>query len=165
MPTPIMPTMDEALIQDIMRVFIFENWARFYHATQQGGQTWLAVPENVLDACRSAHPDLAPLLDATNNTPISYESCAHNVGEFVCRLLDGQKYPPGKVEQTLGSKAFKIQLHMFSLWQRGHETYLDQHALSFDDWLEMFANWLAMDEVQTFQARLAQSPESGDTAH
>jgi len=159
-----MPTMEETLIQDIMRVFIFENWTRFYHATERDGQTWLDIPENVLEACRDAHPDLAPLQDAGNNAPISYESCAQSVGEFVCRLLDGPKYPPGKVEQALNSKAFKIQLHMFSLWQRGHEAYLDQYALSFDDWLEMFANWLLLDEVQTFRARLVQSPDSGGAA-
>ena len=160
-----MRNMEEALIQDIMRVFIFENWARFYHAQEREAQTWLAVPEEVISACRVAHPDLAPLLEDTNNAPISYESCAKNVGEFVCRLFDGPKYPPGTVERALNSKAFKIQLHMFSLWQRGHENYLDEHALSFDDWLEMFTNWMQMDEVQAFQTRLTQSPDDSATAH
>ena len=159
-----MPDMEEAIIQDILRVFIFENWARFYHAVERDAQTWLDIPDGVIEACRASHPDLAPLLDATNKTQISYESCAQNVGEFVCRLLDGPKYPPGKVEQTLNSRAFKVRLHMFSLWQRGHEAYLDEHPLGFDEWLEMFANWMRMDEVQAFQTRLTQSPETAGTS-
>jgi len=159
-----MPDMEEALIQDIMRVFIFENWARFYYTVERDAQTWLEVPDEIVEACRASHPDLAPLLDTTNKTQISYESCAQNVGEFVCRTFDGQKYPPGKVEQALNSKAFKIRLHMFSLWQRGHEAYLDERLLSFDEWLEMFTNWMLMDEVQAFRMRLTQSPGTTGTS-
>lgn len=153
---------EETLVKDIMRVFIFENWARFYHAVERDGETWLEIPEEILEQCRASHPDLAPLLESTNKTQISYESCMRNVGEFVCRLLDGQKYPPGKVDEALDSKAFKVELHMFSMWQRGHENYLDEHRLSFDDWLEMFANWQLMDEVKAFRARVAQSPPAGE---
>jgi hypothetical protein len=150
------------LVKDIARVFIFENWARFYYTAIRGGTTFLEVPEEVLEQCRQTHPDLAPLLEDTNNTEITYESCRKNVGEFVCRALDGQKYPPGKIDAALDSKAFKIELHMFSMWQRGHESYLDQHQLSFDDWMEMIVNWRLLDEVKAFQAKLEQSPSTDE---
>jgi hypothetical protein len=153
---------EEALTKDIVRVFIFENWARYYYTVERGGTTYLEVPEEVLEQCRKTHPDLVPLLEDTNKTEITYESCRKNVGEFVCRVLDGQKYPPGKVDAALDSKAFKIELHMFFMWQRGHDSYLDQHRLSFDDWMEMFVNWRLMDEVKAFQTKLEQSPPAGE---
>lgn len=150
------------LVKDIVRVFIFENWTRFYHAVDKAGHTWLEVPEDVVAAISEKHPDLAPFLTKANNQIITQESCRVNVGEFVCELLDGSKYPPGKVTEALDSKAFKIEMHMFSVWQHGHEGYLDQNALGFDDWLEMFANWRLMDEVKAFQDKLEQTPEQAD---
>ena len=152
------------LIKDVVRVFIFENWARFYYTVERDGKTWLEIPEDVLEACRKAHPDLTPLLEETNATEITYESCRQNVGAFVCRLLDGEKYPPGKVLAALDSKAFKIEMHMFFMWQRGHEHYLDERKMSFDVWMEMFVNWRLMDEVKAFQSKLEQSPEQADGA-
>jgi len=157
------------LVKDIVRVFIFENWARFYYTVEKHGVAHLEVPQDVLEKLKAAHPDLAPLIEETNTSVITPESCRQNVGEFVCRILDGQKYPPGSVEKALNSKAFKIEMHMFFMWQHGHEGYLDQHALSFDDWLEMIANWRLMDEVKAFQAKLEQAPEQdgekGGTVH
>lgn len=152
------------LIKDIVRVFIFENWARFYYTAEQDGKTVLDIPEDVLEACRKAHPDLVALLEETNKAEITPESCLKNVGAFVCRLLDGEKYPGGKVLPALDSKAFKIEMHMFFMWQRGHERYLDERAMTFDEWMEMFVNWRLLDEVKAFQAKLEQSPEQAQAA-
>jgi len=160
---------EDTLVKDIVRVFIFENWARFYFTADKHGMAHLEVPGDVLEKLKKEHPDLAPLIEETNKGVITPELCRQKVGEFVCRILDGQKYAPGQVEKALNSKAFKIEMHMFFMWQRGHEAYLDQHDLSFDDWMEMIVNWRLMDEVKAFQAKLEQAPEEdgqkGGTVH
>lgn len=148
----------ETPIKDIMRVFILEHWARFYHAQERDGKTWLELPEDVLEDCRAKHPDLAPLLEEANRKELTYEGSCTTVGAFVCRLYDGVKYVSGVVLKALDSRAFKIEQHMFGLWLKGHEGYLDQHALSYDDWLEMFTNWNLMDQVKAFRQKLEQTP-------
>jgi hypothetical protein len=149
---------DEIIIKDIFRVFILEHWARFYFTKERNGKTFLEIPEEELEHCRKAHPDLAPLLEESTGKELTYESSCQNVGAFVCRIFDGVKYPPGKVSRTLDSKPFRIEMHLFSLWLQGHEGYLEQKLLSFDDWLEMFVNWKQMDQVKDFIAKLQQSP-------
>jgi len=160
---------DTTLIKDIMRVFILEHWARFYYAEERDGKTFLEMPPEALEKSRQETPDLAPLLEETNNTELTYESSCQNVGAFVCRMLDGEKYPPGKVTKTLDSRPFRIEMHMFALWLKGHETYLDQNPQGYHDWLEMFTNWMLMDEVKAFATRMEQSPppegKDAKTAH
>lgn len=148
------------VIKDILRVFIFEHWARFYYAADRGGKIFLEVPGEVMAQLHEKHPNLAPLLDASSTQELSYESCQLHVGSFVCSLLDGAKYPAGMVTKTLDSKEFRIELHLFNLWLQGHEGYLEQHSLTFEDWLEMFANWKLMDKVQEFISKLKQTPSS-----
>lgn len=148
---------EQTMIKDIARVFIFEHWARFYFAVDRDGKTFLEVPEDVMEECRKDEADLVPLLEKTNNQELTYESSCQNVGAFVCGLLDGSKYPPGKVTQALDSKPYRIEMHLFSLWLQGHEGYLEQKRLPFAEWLDMFANWKRMDQVQAFIAKLEQS--------
>ena len=151
------------LVKDIIRVFIFEHWARFYYAAQRDGKVFLEIPAELMAKLREKHPDLAPLLESANTKELSYESCQANVGSFVCSLLDGTKYPAGMVTKCLDSKDFRIELHLFNLWLQGHEGYLEQHSLTFEDWLEMFANWKLMDKVREFIAKLRQTPNSPGT--
>ncbi|WP_243359786.1 hypothetical protein [Fundidesulfovibrio terrae] len=149
---------DTLVVRDIIRVFMFEHWARFYYTVEKDGKPFLEMPADVLDDCRAKYPDLTPLLEEASGKELSIEACMQNVGAFVCRLLDGDKYPPGVVTKAMDSKPFRIELHLFGLWLQGHETYLDERQLSFDDWLEMFTNWKLMDKVQEFIAKLEQSP-------
>lgn len=151
------------LIKDIARVFMFENWARFYYALDRDAKTFLEVPAEVMEQCRAKHPDLAPLLDECALQEMTAESSCRTVGEFVLRLLDGVKYPPGKVLKALDSKPYKIEMHMFNLWLKGHEGYLDANPQDFDGWLYMYQNWRMMDEVRAFAARLESGQAAGET--
>jgi len=153
---------DTIVVKDILRVFIFEHWARFYFTAERDGKPFLEMPAEVLEDCKTRYPDLAPLLEETTGKELSIEACMQNVGAFVCRLLDGEKYAPGVVTKALDSKPFRIELHLFNLWLQGHETYLDERQLSYDDWLEMFANWKLMDKVQEFIAKLKQTPPAAE---
>ncbi|WP_243438643.1 hypothetical protein [Fundidesulfovibrio soli] len=145
------------VICDLSRVFSFEHWARFYYTVERDGKTFLEVPAEVVEECRKKHPDLAPLLDETNNQELTYESSCQNVGAFVCRLYDGERYGPGVVTKTIDSKDFRIELHMFGLWLKGHENYLDEHNVDFDTWLEMFTEWNKLEQVAAYRTRLMES--------
>ena len=151
-------------IGDITRVFAFEHWARFYFAVERDGKTVLEVPADEVEKCRREYPDLAPLLDEANNKEMTYESSCQKVGEFVCRLYDGERYGPGVVGKTLDSRAFRVEQHMFAMWLKGHEGYLDEHNVDFATWLEMFTEWKKMDQVVAFRAKLEQSPAANDNA-
>jgi hypothetical protein len=150
------------LIKDIARVFMFEHWARFYHAVDKAGKTFLDVPDGVMEQCKAKHPDLAPLLEECAVQELTVESSCRTVGEFVLRLLDGTKYPPGKVLKALDSKAHKIETHMFNLWLKGHEGYLDANPQDFDGWLYMYQNWRMMDQVKAFTAKLESGQAAGE---
>jgi len=158
------------VICDMSRVFAFEHWARFYYTKELDGHTFLEVPAEVLAECREKHPDLAPLLEETNNQVMSYESSCRNVGAYVCRLYDGERYAPGVVVRAIDSKPFKIEQHMFGVWLKMHEGYLDEHHVDFDTWLEMFTEWKKLEQVVAFRTKLEQSsasgkPEAGKTVH
>ncbi len=150
------------VIQDLMRVFSFEHWARFYYTVERDGKPFLDVPADVMETCRQKYPDLAPLLEQANGQELTYESSCKNVGAFVCRLYDGAKYGPSVVDKALDSKAFRIQLHMFGVWLKGHENYLDQHDVDFDLWTEMITEWKKLDQVRAYQEKLATSPPEAD---
>lgn len=153
---------ESTLARDIIRVFILEHWARFYYAKDKDGQTVLSIPADVIEKIRESHTELVPMLEETNATVITYEESCKNVGAFVCRLLDGPKYAPGVVTKAMDSKPFKIEMHLLSLWLKGHESYLDAHDLSYDDWLEMFVNWKQMDQVKAFIEKLQSTPPASE---
>jgi hypothetical protein len=154
---------------DIARVFIFEHWARFYYAVDRDGQVWLEVPDEVLESCRREHPDLIPLIEELNGQAITYESTHQHLAEFVYKLLDGSKYPPGLVANTLDSKPFQLEQYLFSLWLKAYGGYVESQTLSYDQWLESYQEWKATEEVQKYLAKLQAPkavPQPGtDTVH
>lgn len=149
------------LVEDITRIFIFEHWARYYHSKERDGATRLEVPAEVVEAFAAAHPDLAPLLREMNDTTITYESSCRLVSQFVLRLLDGVKYPSGQTAAALDSRDFQLEMHLFSLWLKGHEVFLDKRPMTFSDWLEHFAGWKSTAEVRRYRESLAASGPTG----
>lgn len=154
---------DTAVVKEIIRVFAFEHWARFYYAVDREGKTFLEAPEEIVVQVGEQALDLLPLLERTNNKELTYEASCQNVGTFVCELLDGTKYKPGLVQRMLDSKAYKVEMHLFAMWLKGHEGYLDANPQTLADWLEMYANWKEMDQVKQFAQKLMTAPPSGAT--
>jgi len=153
---------DTAVVKEITRVFAFEHWARFYFAVDREGKTFLEVPEEVMAEVRAQAPDLFPLLEKTNHQELTYETSCANVGAFVCELLDGVKYKPGLVQRMLDSKLYKVEMHLFAMWLKGHEDYLDANPQTLPGWLEMYANWKEMDQVKQFAQKLMSAPPAGE---
>ena len=154
------------LVDKIARVFFFEYWARFYFTSEIEGNSVLDVPEDVLAQCRRDAPDLFPLLEKSNHALISAEESQRQVGAYVLETLDEGKGKANLVLDIFDSKPFRIELHMFSLWIKGHETYLDEKRLGFADFLDHYLNWRKLDQVREFVTRLEGMPEeSSKTTH
>ena len=148
----------QAALREVAEIFQFEHWIRFYFATQRDGRTFIDMPPQAVAKARQEHPQLAGLIDALNNSEIDYASSVRQVGEYVHSKLDGPKYGPNVVPAILDSKDFKVDMHLFSLWVRGHEAALDEEVLDFSEWASRFSAWKAAQEV----VRYAQSLRKAD---
>jgi len=141
-------------VADIAEVFMFEQWLRHYYVVEKAGKLLLEVPEDDYKSIYENEAHLAPLLDMLNNTEISYEKCQDSVCSFVGVRYDGAKYGPEVVAKSLDSKAFKIEMYVFSVWLKGHEAYLDEGVLPFSEWREMYKGWNSLDQVKEYRKKL-----------
>jgi len=141
-------------VTDIAEVFFFEQWLRHYFVVEEDGKLMLKIPQDDLRIIYEKHQYLGPLADMLNNSEISYESCQASVCAFLGTRFDGTKYGPNVVSSTLDSKAFKIEMYVFGVWFKGHESYLDAEKLSFGDWMEMYTGWNGMDQVKEYRSKL-----------
>jgi len=146
-------------VADIAQVFMFEQWLRHYFVVEKGGKLFIEIPEDDLAEIHAGHDNLGGLADMLNNDEISYEKCQATVCAFVGARFDGSKYAPDVVARTLDSKAFKIEMYVFGVWLKGHESYLDAQKLPFSEWTEMYAGWKSMDQVKEYRRKL----EAGGT--
>ncbi len=141
-------------VADIAEVFFFEQWLRHYYVVEMGDELVLDIPEDDMKLIYEKHQHLGSLADMLNKQQVSYESCQASVCSFLGVRFDGSKYGPNVVSSTLDSKAFKIELYVFNVWLKGHESYLDAEKLSFGDWMEMYKGWNGMDEVKEYRRKL-----------
>lgn len=141
-------------VADIAQVFMFEQWLRHYFVVEKDGKLFIEIPQDDLTEIHGKHQGLAGLADMFNNNEISYETCQAMVCAFVATRYDGSKYGPDVISRTLDSKAFKIEMYVFGVWMKGHESYLDAEKLPFAEWLEMYDGWRAMDEVKEYRRKL-----------
>ncbi|MBF0481512.1 MAG: hypothetical protein HQK81_13520 [Desulfovibrionaceae bacterium] len=144
----------QAAFRDVAEIFQFEHWLRFYFSKDRGGKMAIEMPPEAAAQARQSHPQLAGLIDTLNNSEIDYESSVRRVGEYVHKSLDGPKYGQRVVPTILDSKDFKVDLHLFSLWVRGHEALLDEKILDFGEWASLFAAWKATDQVKRYAESL-----------
>ncbi len=151
-------------VADIVEVFFFEQWLRHYYVVEKDGGLALELPADDLVAVYQKHEHLGSLADMMNNKPISPESCQECVGTYIGARYDGSKYGPGVVTRALDSKAFKIEMYVIGVWLKGHEGYLDQRTHSFDEWLEMYANWREMPQVKEYLQKLNASGDPNQPA-
>lgn len=141
-------------MKDIAEVFMFEQWLRHYFVVEKGDTLFLEIPQDDYQAIFAQEEHLAPLADMLNHTEISYEKCQVSVCAFVGTRYDGSKYGPDIVSRAMDSKAFKIEMYVFSVWLKGHETFLDERRMPFSEWREMYAEWNALQEVKEYRLKL-----------
>ncbi|MGE4554374.1 MAG: hypothetical protein AB7D57_14780 [Desulfovibrionaceae bacterium] len=147
------PGFDQA-VQEVFEVFMFELWLRYYYVVEVEGGLRMEIPDEVLAQLRETHPGLLPLAEMMNHDAIDQQRSHDTVCSFVGARLDNGRFPADVVPRVFDSKAFKIENYVLSLWLKGHESYLDEAPLGFDEWREMYAHWKQMDEVQAYLARL-----------
>lgn len=143
-----------AAVEDIVEVFMFEQWLRHYFVVEKAGRLFIEIPQEELKAIYAKHEHLAPLADMFNAGEIDYQKCQATVCAFVGARYDGAKYGPEVISRALDSKAFKIEMYVFGVWFKGHESYLDAERLDFAQWREMYAGWNSMDEVKEYRKKL-----------
>lgn len=141
-------------VADIAEVFMFEQWLRHYFVVEKDGKLLLEIPQEELKDIYEKEEHLAPLVDMFNNTEISYEKCQTTVCAFVGARYDGSKYGPEVISRAMDSKAFKIEMYVFGVWLKGHESYLDERKLPFSEWREMYAGWNSLDQVKEYRKKL-----------
>ncbi|MBU1229434.1 MAG: hypothetical protein KKA55_05720 [Proteobacteria bacterium] len=139
---------------DIAQVFMFEQWLRHNYLVEKDGKLFVEIPEADLAEIHGRHEGLGGLADMLNREEISYEKCQDTVCTFVGARFDGSKYGPEVIARTLDSKAFKIEMYVFGVWLKGHESYLDAERLPFADWLEMYDGWKSLDQVKEYRRKL-----------
>lgn len=143
------------VVRDIAEVFQFEYWIRFYFLEEKDeGKLFVNIPEEVARTCADRHHHLAGLIPLLDKAEVDYSKSLATVSEYLAARLDGDKYEPHVVGQTLDCKAFKVEMYLFNLWIKGHEEILDEETRSFADWMEMYQGWKGQDEVQAYILKL-----------
>ncbi|WP_034640187.1 hypothetical protein [Desulfovibrio inopinatus] len=150
----------ENAAKDIAEIFSFEHWLRFYFAVEKDDKLYVEVPEEVIEAVTTKHPNLAQLAREVNGKPTDYQSSQQNVCAYVFQALEGDTYRYDTITDAFDSQDFKIDMYVFSLWIKGHENYLDEKRLDFDDWQYHFEQWKAMEQVQNYIIKLKGSKEA-----
>lgn len=155
----------KSAIKDAIEIFQFDLWMRFYFVEEKDDQLWIVVPEDIMTKIQEEHPALHRLADMVNDTAIDYKRAQENVCAYVSARLDGQKYDPSVLPQVFDNASFKIEMYIFNLWMKMHESHLDEAYLDFNEWLEMYEGWNSLDEVREYRAKLVNSgADPGDPA-
>lgn len=140
--------------QELLRIMMFEQWVRFYYLVDRSGVLYVDIPAEALKEMEAKQPDLHPLAEMMNGDDVTYEKCQATVCAFAGSRLDGKKYAPEIISKAFDSKDFKVDLYMFQLWNRGHESHLDERFHDFEEWQEMFTEWNKLEEVQGYREKL-----------
>ncbi|WP_319764283.1 hypothetical protein [Maridesulfovibrio sp.] len=149
-------------VEDITEVFMFDHWTRFYFIFEEDKKLMVKVPEEVCNQVDKEFPGLKGLLDLMNNDEIDQQRSMKIVCSYIGSRFDGSKYSDKIVPKVFDSKAFKMEMYLFNLWIKGHESYLESEVMSFADWKDLYAGWREQDEVKNYVERLG---NAGSGAH
>lgn len=143
--------------QALCEVLMFEHWIRFYFVKEKESKLSIDIPDEAMAYIRESHGHLTELAEKLNHAEIDYQSSRKTVCNFVGEKLDGAQFGADIVPKVLDDGDFKIEMYLFGLWLKGHETYLDEQTRPFCEWTEMFEGWRGMDEVQAYRTKLVTS--------
>lgn len=152
----------KAAINDAVQVFQFDQWLRFHYIVEkEDGTLFVKVPEEVMQRIKSEYPRLHSLAEVMNDHAITQQSSHDTVCAHIASNLDGEKYDPSVVPRVFDSPQFKIDMYVFNIWVKMHESILEQEELFFSDWEQSFNEWKELDEVKDYLAKLRNTdPES-----
>lgn len=139
---------------EVLDIMQFEHWLRFYFVEEVDGKLELRVPDKEMERIKDELPVMHSLVELLNNREITQQLCTETVCSFIAARLDGQKYPEGTITRVFDGKKFKLEMYLFSLWNRTHEAKLDEEYLFYPSWQKMFAEWKETDEVKQYIAKL-----------
>ena len=144
-------------IKDALEVFQFDQWLRFYFVVEKDGQLWVEVPGDVMKKIEEEHPLMHRFADLVNNAVTDYKRSQDNVCSHIASRLDGQKYEGTVLPQVFDNSTFKVEMYIFNVWLKMHESHLDEKYMDFNGWLEMYEGWNSLDEVKEYRAKLVES--------
>lgn len=144
-------------VKDALEIFQFDQWLRFYFVVQKGDELWIEIPETTLAQIQEDHPHMHRFADMVNDSVLDYQRSQDNLCSFVAALLDGQKYEGTVLPQVFDDANFKLEMYIFNVWMKMHESHLDEEVMTFDGWMEMFEGWKSLDEVREYREKLLAS--------
>ena len=147
----------KSAVKDALEIFQFDQWLRFYFVTEKDDKLWIDIPDEVLKELKEEKPYLHRFADMVNDAATDYRRSQDNVCSYVAVRLDGQKYEATVLPQVFDNATFKVEMYMFNVWMKMHETYLEEDYSNFDGWMEMFDGWNSMDEVKEYRSKLVKS--------
>ncbi|MBC15726.1 conserved protein of unknown function [Pseudodesulfovibrio profundus] len=147
----------KSAIKDALEVFQFDQWIRFYYVVEKEKELWIEIPEAVLEGLKKDYPHLHPYADMVNELVTDYQRSQENVCSFIASRLDGQKYEQTVLPQVFDSSTFKVEMYIFNVWLKMHESHLDEEPMTFTEWLDMYEGWNSLDEVQEYRTKLQDS--------
>ncbi|NCC25461.1 MAG: hypothetical protein EOM25_09760 [Deltaproteobacteria bacterium] len=133
---------DQAL-QDVLEVFQFEYWLRFYFLLEEGGDFFIRLDEKTIERMALEYPHLVEFARRLNETHLTPEISRKLVGEHLFKHYEGQRYKPGLTESVLDGREFNQEMYLFNMWANLHERQLDEHLFPFERWETMFNEWKA----------------------
>ena len=149
-------------VADVAEVMKFENWLRFYFATDQEDEAVrIEVPDEQLAYLEKNHAHLHALALKYHGQLIDYQTSCTQTCAYIAFLYDGTKYPTGMVGNVWDSKELKIEMYVFGLWMQGAEDQLDEEFMEFSEWMAGFESWKGTDEVQDYLNRLTDVDQGG----
>lgn len=144
-------------VKDALQVFQFDQWIRFYFVKEKGDELWIEIPEDVLASIKEKDVHLHRYADLVNNAVTDYQRSQENVCSHIAARLDGQKYERTVLPQVFDNATFKVEMYMFNVWLKMHESHLDEEFMDFFGWMEMFEGWNSLDEVKEYRSKLVDS--------
>ncbi len=144
----------EKAVEDASRVLMFDQWIRFYYVTEKDGKMYISIPQEQLDKIEENFSQYHSFAELVNNDELTYEKSQATVCAFIGARFDGRKYDPSIMTKVFDSKQFKVEMYVFNLWLKGHESHLDENWLDFSDWMEMYGEWKKMDQVKAYLKKL-----------
>lgn len=146
----------KAAIKDVVRIFQFDQWVRFYYIKQDGDEMSVEIPDEIMARIEKEHSALHKLAETMGGS-IDYKKSHDIVCAHVAAHLDGSKYDSSVMPKVFDAPQFKIEMYVFNMWLKMHEPHLDEEVMFFSDWEEMWQEWNKLEEVKQYREKLVQS--------
>lgn len=140
---------------EMVKVFHFEFWLRYYFIEERDGGLYIALTEEQAKQMQAQFPDFWELVERVQNQPLSPELSQQAVVEHLQLNYDGKVLPANSITNLLDSKEFSTEMYLFDTWLNLHEEQLMQKIYGFDYWMHAYSEWKNSDKGQQVAQSLA----------